>query len=279
MRALIDEWPVTPEHDPKLQPLKAMCSARSRNPINPGNRKVLIFTAFADTADYLYPDLAPAFTRRWPPTGHRHRQGRAQDDAGQGLRLPEILTLFSPRSKEKRLVMPQARRRDRHPDRHRLHLRRPEPPGLRLPHQLRHPLEPGPHHPALRPHRPHRLHQRQHPARQLLARHHARRVHQPQGARREPHGDRRRRGHRRRQRPHAAEQRHDLSPKEQLRRLQEEVIELEDVRTGVSITDLGLNDFRMDLLNYVKEYGDLASSPRACTRSSPPTRPRACAPA
>ena len=44
--------------------------------------------------------------------------------------------------------------------------------------------------------------------------------------------------------------------------LQDEVIELEDVRTGVSITDLGLNDFRMDLLGYVKEYGDLAAAPK-----------------
>lgn len=44
--------------------------------------------------------------------------------------------------------------------------------------------------------------------------------------------------------------------KEQLRRLQEEVIELEDLKTGVSITDLGLNDFRMDLLGYVKAHGD-----------------------
>jgi hypothetical protein len=49
--------------------------------------------------------------------------------------------------------------------------------------------------------------------------------------------------------------------KEQLRRLQEEVIELEDLKTGVSITDLGLNDFRMDLLNYVKEHGDLSHMP------------------
>jgi len=49
--------------------------------------------------------------------------------------------------------------------------------------------------------------------------------------------------------------------KEQLRRLQEEVIEMEDLKTGVSITDLGLNDFRMDLLNYVKTSGDLASVP------------------
>ena len=39
--------------------------------------------------------------------------------------------------------------------------------------------------------------------------------------------------------------------REQLRKLQDEVIELEDVRAGVSITDLGLNDFRMDLLAYL----------------------------
>ena len=49
--------------------------------------------------------------------------------------------------------------------------------------------------------------------------------------------------------------------KEQLRRLQEEVIEMEDLKTGVSITDLGLNDFRMDLLNYVKANGDLDGIP------------------
>jgi hypothetical protein len=49
--------------------------------------------------------------------------------------------------------------------------------------------------------------------------------------------------------------------KEQLRRLQDEVIELEDVKAGVSITDLGLNDFRMDLLNYVKTHGDISQMP------------------
>jgi hypothetical protein len=49
--------------------------------------------------------------------------------------------------------------------------------------------------------------------------------------------------------------------KEQLRRMQEEVIELEDLKAGVSITDLGLNDFRMDLLNYVKANGDLSRLP------------------
>src|SRR5690625_4612600 len=49
--------------------------------------------------------------------------------------------------------------------------------------------------------------------------------------------------------------------KEQLKRLQDEVIELEDVKAGISITDLGLNDFRMDLLNYVKEHGELDKVP------------------
>jgi hypothetical protein len=39
------------------------------------------------------------------------------------------------------------------------------------------------------------------------------------------------------------------------------VIELEDVRTGMSITDLGLNDFRMDLLNHIKEHGELEHLP------------------
>jgi hypothetical protein len=49
--------------------------------------------------------------------------------------------------------------------------------------------------------------------------------------------------------------------REQLRRLQEEVIEMEDLKTGVSIIDLGLNDFRMDLLNYVKANGDMDGVP------------------
>ena len=45
--------------------------------------------------------------------------------------------------------------------------------------------------------------------------------------------------------------------REQMRRLQDDVIDLEDARAGVSITDLGLNDFRMDLLGYIKQHGDL----------------------
>ncbi len=47
----------------------------------------------------------------------------------------------------------------------------------------------------------------------------------------------------------------------QLQSLQEEVIDLEDLRGGVSITDLGLNDFRVDLSNMINKYGELNNVP------------------
>ncbi|MHC1777533.1 MAG: helicase-related protein [Lentimicrobium sp.] len=47
----------------------------------------------------------------------------------------------------------------------------------------------------------------------------------------------------------------------QLRKLQEEVIDLEDLREGVSITDLGLNEFRVDLSNFIKSYVGLSHIP------------------
>lgn len=47
----------------------------------------------------------------------------------------------------------------------------------------------------------------------------------------------------------------------QLQKLQEEVVDLEDLRDGVSITDLGLSDFRIDLSNYIKTFGHLSNVP------------------
>lgn len=49
--------------------------------------------------------------------------------------------------------------------------------------------------------------------------------------------------------------------KMQLEKLQEEVVDLEDMTNGVSIMDLGLNDFRMDLLSYMKEHPDIDHMP------------------
>ncbi len=50
--------------------------------------------------------------------------------------------------------------------------------------------------------------------------------------------------------------------KVQLKRLQEEVVDLEDLREGVSITDLGLNDFRVDLTNLSKQYKQTRAIPK-----------------
>ncbi len=49
---------VKPEDDAKLAKLKEVISHKLKNPINPGNRKILVFTAFADTANYLYQQLS-----------------------------------------------------------------------------------------------------------------------------------------------------------------------------------------------------------------------------
>jgi superfamily II DNA or RNA helicase len=52
-----------------------------------------------------------------------------------------------------------------------------------------------------------------------------------------------------------------LFRKQQLEKLQDEVVDLEEMGSGISITDLGLNDFRMDLVSYIKEKGDLDGIP------------------
>src|SRR5690606_30428827 len=49
---------VTPEHDEKLNVLKRVIDQKIQHPINPGNRKVVIFSAFTDTAAYLYTHLS-----------------------------------------------------------------------------------------------------------------------------------------------------------------------------------------------------------------------------
>jgi ERCC4-related helicase len=52
-----------------------------------------------------------------------------------------------------------------------------------------------------------------------------------------------------------------LFRKKQLEQLQNEVVDIEEMGAGISITDLGLNDFRMDLVNHIKENGSLDSVP------------------
>ena len=59
--------------------------------------------------------------------------------------------------------------------------------------------------------------------------------------------------------------------KQQLKRLQEEVVDIEDMSSGVSIMDLGLNEFRLDLLEYVKSHEDLEKKPKGLHAVVPAT--------
>ncbi|TXE82973.1 ATP-dependent helicase [Campylobacter peloridis] len=47
----------------------------------------------------------------------------------------------------------------------------------------------------------------------------------------------------------------------QLKRLQDEVVDIEDMATGISIMDLGLNEFRLDLLEYIKNHPEIEKAP------------------
>ena len=49
---------ITPEHDTKLQTLFSLIRKKIEHPINPGNKKIIIFTAFSDTADYLFANVS-----------------------------------------------------------------------------------------------------------------------------------------------------------------------------------------------------------------------------
>ena len=56
LKIMIDD--ITPEHDTKLQTLLGLIESKLNNPINEGNRKILIFSAFSDTAEYLYKNVS-----------------------------------------------------------------------------------------------------------------------------------------------------------------------------------------------------------------------------
>ncbi len=94
---------VTPDHDAKLQALKDVVRQKTEQPINPGNRKVLIFSAFADTANYLYQQLA-----NWAQAEFGLHSALVTGTGGVKATLPRlrkemaaVLTAFAPRAKER----------------------------------------------------------------------------------------------------------------------------------------------------------------------------------
>ncbi len=94
---------VSTARDAKLNALRDMIAEKRAKPINPGNRKVLVFTAFADTARYLYDQLAP-----WAKETLGIETALVTGTGTNQTTLPHlrkdlssVLTAFSPRSKER----------------------------------------------------------------------------------------------------------------------------------------------------------------------------------
>jgi hypothetical protein len=252
---------IRPDDDAKLQHLKEHISEKVANPINSGNRKVLIFTAFADTANYLYANLA---NENLKTKGLHCAKVTGSDAPKTTLKksydFQSILTLFSPRSKEKHLILPNEDNEidiligtdcisegqnlqdcdylvnyDIHWNPVRIIQRFGRIDRIGSPNAQ---IQLVNYWPDISLDEYINLKERVE-NRMMIADVTAT-------------GD---------DNVLTAKSSEIAYRKEQLKRLQEEVIELEDVKTGVSITDLGLNDFRMDLLNYVKENGDLERIP------------------
>ena len=103
---------ITPEHDSKLQMLVENLRYKFKHPINGTNKKVLIFTAFSDTAEYLYNNLAPVIMQKHGlHTGLVTGDGTKSTIKGLKADFNNILTLFSPISKEAEKLLPNQRER------------------------------------------------------------------------------------------------------------------------------------------------------------------------
>ncbi len=252
---------ITPADDAKLQHLKSLVLGKIAAPLNPGNKKVLLFTAFADTADYLYANLAPELlANQQLHSAKVTGKGAPKTTLKKSYDYQELLTLFSPRSKEKAIVLPNELAEidlligtdcisegqnlqdcdylinyDIHWNPVRIIQRFGRVDRIGSPNSS---IQLVNYWPDISLDEYINLKERVE-SRMMIADVTATGDDNVLSA-----------------------QANDVSyRKEQLRRLQEEVIELEDLKTGVSITDLGLNDFRMDLLNYVKANGELNNVP------------------
>ena len=94
-------------HDAKLVRLCEQIRDKAARPINAGNRKVLVFTAFADTARYLYEHVSRfAADELGLHTALITGDGCASTIKRVPASMQEILTCFSPVSKERALVYP-----------------------------------------------------------------------------------------------------------------------------------------------------------------------------
>lgn len=99
---------ITPEYDSKLQELFRVIRNKLEHPINEGNKKIIIFTAFADTAGYLYDNVSKFVMDNFGLNTAMVSGSVEGRTTVPKLRsdLNTVLTCFSPISKDKHLLMP-----------------------------------------------------------------------------------------------------------------------------------------------------------------------------
>lgn len=101
---------ITPEYDTKLQTLFALISKKIEHPIKGDNKKILIFSAFSDTAEYLYENVSAFVKKRYGLDTALITGTVDGKTTVKGLKatLNNVLTCFSPISKSKAVLMPNS---------------------------------------------------------------------------------------------------------------------------------------------------------------------------
>ena len=255
---------ITPEHDSKLQELLKLISDKIENPINPGNKKVIIFSAFSDTAEYLYEHVSTYIKEKYGLhtaviTGSIDGKTTIK---GFKATLNNVLTCFSPISKGRDVLMPGSST-----EIDVLIATDCISEGQNLQdcdYLVNYDIHWNPVRIIQRFGRIDRIGSKNNYIQlvnfwpdmdldeyiNLKSRVETRMKISVMTST----GD---------DDLINPEEKGDLEyRKQQLKRLQEEVVDIEDMSTGISIMDLGLNEFRLDLLEYVKTHPDLEKKPK-----------------
>ena len=264
---------ITPEHDLKLQELFKLIDNKINNPINEDNKKIIIFSAFADTAEYLYDNVSVYVKDKY---GLDSAMITGSVDGKTTAKLPNkdmntVLTCFSPKSKDRDLFtsIPKV-------DIDILIATDCISEGQNLQdcdYLVNYDIHWNPVRIIQRFGRIDRIGSKNAVIQlvnfwpnvtlddyiNLKAKVETRMKIVNMAAT----GD---------DNILSDEEKTDLEyRKAQLQRLQEEVVDIEDMTTGISIMDLGLNEFRLDLLEYTKNHPDLDKTPFGLHAVAPAT--------
>lgn len=255
---------ITPEHDLKLQRLLRLLDEKIHNPINDGNKKVLIFSAFSDTAEYLYDQVSGYVKEKYGLDTAVITGAIDGRTTVKGLKatLNNVLTCFSPISKGRDMLMPGSTK-----EIDILIATDCISEGQNLQdcdYLVNYDIHWNPVRIIQRFGRIDRIGSRNKCIQlvnfwpdmtldeyiNLKSRVETRMKISIMTST----GD---------DDLINPEEKGDLEyRKQQLKRLQEEVVNMEDMSTGISIMDLGLNEFRLDLLDYIKTHGDIGKKPK-----------------